>query len=242
MGWVYMLFVLKKNRLILGILILSLVAFGCGMLKSAEFLNEETFLPSEGRTIIIDAGHGAPDGGAVGNTGVLEKDINLSVALALQKFFEAGGTNVILTRSDDNGIYDISDSIKSKKVSDIKNREKIIEESNADAYISIHMNKFPQKQYSGPQVFFSANNESSEKLAQCVQKDMIAALNPDSKREIKKADGSIYLLKHSKIPSILIECGFLSNPEEEKKLTDENYQKQVAWAIYCGVVRYFDEK
>ena len=237
-----MLFVLKKNKLILGLLILSFVVFACGILKSAVFSDKETFLPSEGRTIIIDAGHGAPDGGAVGQSGVLEKDLNLAVAEALQKFLEAGGTHVILTRSDDNGIYDTSGSIKSKKVSDIKNREKLMQESNADAFISIHMNKFPQKQYSGPQVFYSVNDEDSKKLAECVQHNMISALSPVSEREIKEAYDSIYLLKNATIPAILIECGFLSNDIEEKKLLDKNYQKQIAWSIYCGIIQYFDDK
>ncbi|MBQ3118657.1 MAG: N-acetylmuramoyl-L-alanine amidase [Clostridia bacterium] len=237
-----MLFVLKKNSLVFGFLILSLVVFACGILKSAVFSNQQTFLPSEGRTIIIDAGHGAPDGGAVGQSGVLEKDLNLAVAKALQNFLEAGGTQVILTRSDDNGIYDVSGSIKSKKVSDIKNREKLMQESDADAFISIHMNKFPQKQYSGPQVFYSVNHDDSKKLAECVQHNMIAALSPVSEREIKEAYDSIYLLKNAAIPAILIECGFLSNDLEEKKLLDENYQKQVAWSIYCGIIQYFDDK
>lgn len=237
-----MLFVLKKNRLIFGFLILSLVVFVCGALKSAVFSNTETFLPSEGRTIIIDAGHGAPDGGAVGNSGVQEKDLNLSVALTLQKFLEAGGTEIVLTRSDDNGIYDVSGSIKSKKVSDIKNREKLMEEVDADAFISIHMNKFTEPQYSGPQVFYSTNDESGELLAKCVQRNLIAALNPVSEREVKEAYDSIYLLKNATIPAILIECGFLSNAQEEKKLLDENYQKQLAWAVYCGIIEYFNEK
>ena len=104
-----MLFILKKNRLISGFLILLLLAFVGGIIKTAVPSDEETFLPSVGRRIIIDAGHGAPDGGAVGDSGILEKDINLSVALYLQKFLESGGTDVILTRSDDNGIYDVSD-------------------------------------------------------------------------------------------------------------------------------------
>ncbi len=237
-----MLFVLKKNRLVLGFLILSAVVFACGILKPIVFSSKETFLPSEGRTIIIDAGHGAPDGGAVGTSGVLEKDLNLAVAKALQKFLEAGGTQVILTRSDDNGIYDVSGSIKSKKVSDIKNREKLMQESDADAFISIHMNKFPQKQYSGPQVFYSVNNENSKTLAECVQHNLITVLSPKSERETKEAYDSIYLLKNATVPAILIECGFLSNAEEEKKLTDEKYQKQIAWAIYCGIIQYFDEK
>lgn len=237
-----MLFVLKKHRLILGFLILTIIVFACGILKSAMFSDKETFLPSEGRTIIIDAGHGAPDGGAVGQSGVLEKDLNLAVAQALQKFLEAGGTQVIVTRSDDNGIYDVSGSIKSKKVSDIKNREKLMQESDADAFISIHMNKFPEEKYSGPQVFYSTNDDSSKNLAECVQKNLITVLAPKSEREVKEAYDSIYLLKNATIPAVLIECGFLSNHSEEKKLLDENYQKQIAWAIYCGVVQYFDEK
>lgn len=237
-----MLFVFKKNRLISGILILSALVFVCGILKSIVFSDVETFLPSEGRTIIVDAGHGSPDGGAVGTSGVLEKDLNLSVAKALQNFLESGGTQVILTRSDDNGIYDVSGSIKNKKVSDIKNREKLMQESDADAFISIHMNKFPQKQYSGPQVFYSVNDDDSKILAECVQKNMITVLAPKSERETKEAYDSIYLLKNATVPAILIECGFLSNDEEEKKLTEEKYQKQIAWAIYCGIIQYFDEK
>ena len=237
-----MLFVFRKKKIILSLAVLSLMVCACGALKETVIFEKEVFLPSEGRTIIIDAGHGAPDGGAVGSTGILEKDLNLSVAMKLQKFFESNGTNVIITRSDDNGIYDISGSIKNKKVSDIKNREEIIAESNADLFISIHMNKFPESKYSGPQVFFSANNKSSELLAKCIQGSMIKALNPENKREIKKADGSIYLLKKAKIPAVLVECGFLSNSLEEQKLIDEKYQRQLAWSMYCGIIEYFDEK
>ncbi len=237
-----MLFILKKNRLILGFLILSLFVFACGIIKTAVYSDEETFLPSVGKKVIIDAGHGAPDGGAVGKSGTLEKDINLSVALALQKLFESGGTEVILTRSDDKGIYDVSGSIKNKKVSDIKNREKIINESDADVFISIHMNKFPDEQYSGPQVFYSPNHDDSQALAECIQKSMIAALNPESAREIKKAGKDIYLLHNAHIPAVLAECGFLSNSAEEKLLTDEKYQRQIAWSVYCGVIEYFNEK
>lgn len=186
--------------------------------------------------------HGAPDGGAVGSAGVLEKDLNLSIALKLQQFLEQGGTSVILTRSDDNGIYDVSGSIRNKKNSDLKNREKLMKESSADAFISIHMNKFSDSQYSGPQVFFSPNNEKSESLAKMVQSSLIEGLAPPSSREVKKADGSIYLLKQAQLPAILVECGFLSNESEQQKLLDEGYQKQVAWAIYCGIIKYFGEE
>ncbi len=148
---------------------------------------------------------------------------------------------MIVTRSDDNGIYDVSGSIRSKKNSDLKNREKIITESGADIFISIHMNKFSESKYSGPQVFYSANNEKSKVMAECVQKSMTECLKPSSVRDIKKADGSIYLLKKAEIPAILIECGFLSNSEEEQKLIDEDYQKQIAWSIYAGILKYYDK-
>ncbi len=237
-----MMFVFKKSRLFSGILILFFIVFVCGIMKSAVFSDKETFLPSEGKTIIIDAGHGAPDGGAVGDSGVLEKDLNLAVAQRLQKFMESGGVQVLLTRSDDNGIYDISGSIKNKKVSDIKNREKFMQETDADVFVSIHMNKFSEKQYSGPQVFYSVNDDDSKRLAECIQGNMISALSPKSEREIKPADKNIYLLKNATIPAVLVECGFLSNPEEEIKLKDENYQRKLAWAIYCGLIEYFNEK
>ena len=178
----------------------------------------------------------------MGSAGVLEKDLNLAIAQKLQQFLEQGGTNVIVTRSDDNGIYDVSGNIRSKKNSDLKNREKLMKESSADAFVSVHMNKFPDGQYSGPQVFFSGNNEKSEGLAKQVQSALIEALAPPSSRDVKKADGSIYLLKQAKLPAILVECGFLSNEEEQKKLLDDSYQTQVAWAIYCGILKYFNEE
>lgn len=204
--------------------------------------SRRTFLPTESKIVIVDAGHGAPDGGAIGSAGIPEKDLNLAVAKKLQQFLEQGGTNVLLTRSDDNGIYDISQSIKSKKKTDMINREKIMDESGADAFISIHMNKFSDSQYSGPQVFYSKNDERSEVLANQVQENLNEALLPESPRNIKKADSNIYLLKQAHLPAILVECGFLSNEEEQKKLIDDDYQKQIAWAIYCGVIKYFNEE
>lgn len=237
-----MLFVFKRKKVLAALLVLVVAVFLSGVLKEHIFKDKETFMPASEKTIIIDAGHGSPDGGAVGESGVLEKDLNLSVAIMLQKFFESGGTNVLLTRSDDNGIYDVSGSIKNKKVSDIKNREEFIKSVDAEVFISIHMNKFPESKYSGPQVFYSKNNEQSEVLANCIQKSMIAALNPKSKREVKQADSSIYLLSHTDIPAVLVECGFLSNAEEEKMLQDEKYQRQLAWSVYCGIIEYFNEK
>ncbi len=177
----------------------------------------------------------------MGINGVMEKDLNLSVALHLQTFLEQGGTGVVLTRSDDNGIYDVSDTVRSKKNSDMKNREKLLNFSGADAFVSIHMNRFSDSKYSGPQVFYSKNCSESKELAERIQESMKQSLHPAMEREIKKADDGIYLLKKAKIPAVLVECGFISNPEEQQKLSDENYRKEVAWAIYCGITRYFNE-
>ena len=171
----------------------------------------------------------------------MEKDLNFTVARYLQSLLEQGGAHVVLTRSDDKGIYDVSGNIRNKKNSDMKNRERLIKESGADAFISIHMNKFSDEQYSGPQVFYSANDERSKMLAEKLQSSLTACLKPQKEREIKKADGGIYLLKKAEIPAVLVECGFLSNRQEERKLMDENYQKEIAWAIYCGIIHYFDE-
>ena len=144
-----------------------------------------------------------------------------------------------MTRADEQGIYDSDGTIRNKKRSDMSNREKLMNDSDADVFLSIHMNKFTDSKYSGPQVFYSSNKEESKELAQILQEELIAVLNPESQREIKKATNDIYLLKKAKVPAVLVECGFLSNAKEEEKLKDEEYQKEVAWAIYCSIIKYF---
>lgn len=233
------MFIRKWNvALLAAILVVAVVAVG---LLGQNWREAQTVsIPSFGKRVIVDAGHGFPDGGAVGELGIQEKDLNLKIAQYLQEFLEQSGTDVILTRSDDNGIYDVeSGNIKSKKRSDMFSREKIINQSDADAFVSIHMNKFTDAQYSGPQVFFSKNNAESKPFAQIVQQKLISTLEPESHREIKQANNDIYLLKKAKIPAVLIECGFLSNAKEEKLLVSDEYQRQVAWAIYGGIIEYF---
>ena len=121
----------------------------------------------------------------------------------------------------------------------MSNREELMNQSDADLFVSIHMNKFTDAKYSGPQVFYSPNKEKSKEMAQILQQELIHVLEPESQREIKKASGDIYLLKKAKIPAVLVECGFLSNHAEEQKLLDEQYQKETAWAIYASIVKYF---
>ena len=238
-----MIIFLKKQNLFLLIILIIISLMCAGLLFKKTPPAKTTSLPFLGKTIVLDAGHGKPDGGAVGNSGTEEDALNLEVTLFLQKFLEKSGINVVLTRADENGIFDEdAKSIKQKKVSDMHNREKIMNESGADVFLSIHMNKFTEAKYSGPQVFYSSQFEEARALAEIIQKELISELHPKMEREIKKADSGIYLLKNAEIPAVLVECGFLSNPEEEKLLKTEKYKESIAWAIYKGIVTYFSEK
>jgi len=239
LGLVVVLVIIKKWNLILLCSIFMLSILSLGLLVRRSDTKETAAVPGFGKRIIIDAGHGEPDGGAVGNHGVLEKDLNLAISRYLQGYLEQGGVEVILTRSDDSGIYDAENkTIRQKKRSDLKNRENLIKNSEADLFVSIHMNKFSDSKYSGPQVFFSANHKDSKPLAEQIQQEMIAVLKPPSERTVKQAGKEIYLMQKAKIPAVLIECGFLSNDREEQLLMNEEYQKKAAWAIYCGIIKY----
>ncbi len=238
-----MLIFIKKGNLFLlaGILFLSVLGVGLALRRS-EKIHEVMAVPGFGKRIILDAGHGEPDGGAEGLGGILEKDLNLNIVHFLQAYLEQSGMEVWLTRSDDEGIYDAgSRTIRQKKRSDLHNRQTIMNTSDADLFVSIHMNKFEDPKYSGPQVFYSGQQKESKELADCLQHALISVLKPVSERTVKKAGKDIYLLSHAEIPAVLIECGFLSNAEEAALLQTEEYQKKVAWAIYCGLVQYFAE-
>lgn len=198
-------------------------------------------LPVSDKIIVLDAGHGYPDKGAENTRGVSESNINLAITKKLQGLLEQSGCNVILTRSDENGIYDLnSNTIREKKVSDIKNRVKIGNESSADAFISIHLNKIPQSQYYGWQTFFKQNNEKSEQLAKSIQEELNSSIQRENNREALKISGK-YIIEHVEIPTVIVECGFLSNPEEQNLLKEDNYQNKLAWGIYNGIMDYFYE-
>ena len=173
--------------------------------------------------------------------GTTEAQTNLKIALKLQTLLEQSGSTVILTRSDENAIYDIdSNTLKEKKISDIHNRVKIGNESQADIFVSIHLNKIPQNQYDGWQTFYKANDESSIKLAQSIQTNLNDAIQKENKRVPMKLD-TVYIMKHVEIPITIVECGFLSNPEEERQLLTDEYQDKLAWGIYNGIIDYFYE-
>lgn len=183
---------------------------------------------------------GKPDEGAVGLFGTTEQAINLSISLKLQKLIEQCGAKVILTRSDENGIYSIdSKSIREKKVSDIKNRVDLGNNSNADIFISIHLNKYPPSEiYRGWQTFYQNKNDESENLATLIQNNINKNIDYENNRTPMKIT-DVYIMKNVTIPTVIVECGFLSNSEETTLLKDDTYQYKLAWGIFLGIQEYF---
>lgn len=191
-------------------------------------------------TIIIDPGHGGEDGGAVAN-GIVEKDINLYISQKLESIFTASGFNVILTRNKDEMINSDGDTIARRKVSDMKNRLTLFNKSENNIVISIHQNKFTQEKYSGAQIFYSKRNKNSEKLAQSIRNSIVTYLQPYNNRECKIANKDIYLLYNSNVPSIIVECGFISNVAEAEMLKKDVYQNKLAYSIYIGFLEYINK-
>lgn len=189
-------------------------------------------------TVILDAGHGGEDGGASSADGILEKELNLSIAEQIGAELERQGISVIYTRTEDILLYDRNVDYKGrKKLLDLAARLKIARETENSVFVSIHMNSFPQKQYHGLQVYYSAHHPLSQALALSVQNTVKETLDPSNQRKIKKADSSIYLLDRNEKPAILIECGFLSNDEEARKLATDDYQEKLSRSIAQGLLQ-----
>lgn len=231
--------ILHRKRL-LTVICMVIVAFGICLANTKEKDTVQTVaLPVTNKVIVLDAGHGIPDEGAQSSNGVSEASINLKIALKVQNLLEQSGATVILTRSDENAIYDIdSKTLRQKKISDIHNRVKIGNESSADIFVSIHLNKILQGEYWGWQCFYKEGNENSMKLAKIIQENLNGAIQKDNKRVAMKID-NVYIIKHVEIPTAIVECGFLSNEEEEKQLLLDEYQDKLAWGIYNGIISYF---
>ena len=198
-----------------------------------------TSLPISGKVIVLDAGHGTPDEGAQSSKGTTEAESNLAITLKVQKLLEQSGAHVVLTRSDEKSIYDLdSKTLKQKKISDIHNRVKIGNSASADIFVSIHLNKIPQQEYTGWQCFYNSKNEHSKKLAEMIQENLNQAIQKENERIAMKLD-KVYIMKHVEIPISIVECGFLSNPQEEQELLQDSYQERLAWGIYNGILSYF---
>lgn len=222
----------KKIEIGMSCLLLVLVLICATNLK--EIVNASE---TSKRIVVIDAGHGGVDPGKVGVNNALEKDINLQIAKLLREKLEAEGMTVIMTRDSDKGLYYEGDS--NKKISDMKKRCEIIDESGCILAVSIHQNSYHEESVSGPQVFYYSDSEKGEKLAAEVQKQLIEILNP-VKIRAQKSNDSYYLLKNVSCPVIIVECGFLSNWNEATYLCDMAYQDKVAEAICKGIINYAD--
>lgn len=223
----------------------KLIVFICFLVMTVSiisfFSHDKTSVFSESITkcIIIDAGHGFPDGGAVGKNGTVESELNLKVARLTKKELQKKGYSVIMTREDENAIAS-GNKIASLKRTDMHKRLDIINSSPADMFISIHMNKFSDSRYGGAQVIYSSNYEQSETLAACLQNKLHSLKENQQKRIILRAPNSIYLMKNAKIPAVIVECGFLSNDYDEKLLNTKKYQKKLAAAIASGIEDYYN--
>ena len=231
----------KRFFLILSFIFISIATYAVINTQSSNSVKVNA-LPITNKTIVIDAGHGKPDEGAVGFNGTTEEAITLSIALKLQKYIEQSGAKVILTRSDENGIYSLdSKSIRNKKVSDIKNRVEIGNNSDADVFISIHLNKFPSEMYRGWQTVYQKQNGDSKILAKYIQDDLGKNIEFKNDR-VPMPISDIYIMEHVKIPTVIVECGFLSNPQESEMLKGEDYQNKLSWGIFVAIQDYFQNQ
>ena len=188
--------------------------------------------------VVIDAGHGGVDGGAVSCTGVYESHINLQIALKLEDLMHLLGVRTVMIRDTDRSVYTSGNTIAAQKVSDIRERLRIVNNTPNALYISIHQNNFNDPKYSGAQVFSNAQ-ASSKEISERMQTALRNYLNPNNKRQVKQAS-SVYMMEHINCTGLLIECGFLSNPEEEALLRDENYQKDLSCVIAATITEYLN--
>jgi len=193
--------------------------------------------------IVIDPGHGGSDGGAVGTGGLVEKDVNLALSLALADQFRAAGYRVVLTRSDDRSIHDPGvTGVRRQKTSDLHNRLALMQQYPGGIVLCIHQNQFSQSQYSGGQVFYGTRSpEKSKALAQAIQTNLKAMLQPGNNREIKEACDTLYLMRSAPGTAVLVECGFLSNPDEARLLARADYQRRVAFVIFASTLQYLQK-
>lgn len=233
----------KRSLLGLGMLfclILGMVAWG--ILHIEQVQPVFSVQGEEQPVVILDPGHGGIDGGAEANN-LIEKDINLAIALNLRDFLSVQGFRVIMTREDDRSIHEEGlTQISRQKRSDMYQRLKIIEDHPEAIFISVHQNKFEQSSSRGAQIFYSQNDPQSKVLAQKLQDSFQQNLQPDNTRQIKPAENNLFLLYEAQIPAVMAECGFLSNPEEAHNLSTEQYQQQTAFTIYCGLMDYLQDE
>lgn len=230
----------KQWMLRLGALALCAVSvFYAGKETLQKVNSGKTQTVKERPCVVIDAGHGGFDPGKVGINGVLEKDVNLSIAEMVKMFLEADDIEVVMTRESDAGLYAESDS--NKKVQDMKNRIGIIEEADPMVTVSIHQNSYHEEYVHGAQVFYYTSSTGGKELAGFLQRRLVEDIDPSNTR-VEKENDSYYLLKKTSSPIVIVECGFLSNREEADALSNRAYQEKIAWSIHLGIIQYINDQ
>ena len=230
--------VVRKNTLIvIGILIICF--FVSVFSITATLKASGSNLSPTGITVVIDAGHGGIDGGVSGvKTGVCESELNLKMAFCLKECFNSAGIKTVLTRTDENGLYGVYNDLTFKR-RDMENRRKIIEKAKPDMVISLHMNKFSTTSRRGAQVFFDEKKENSVLLAKSVQQSLNDM--PECVKKTSALKGDYYIINSHSYPACIVECGFLSNPDDERLLLTEEYRQKIAYAIFKGAIDYLSK-
>ncbi len=231
-------------RFFVFVLIFSFTVFCFVCFANKDFRVRDTFdekVADNTPIVIIDAGHGGEDGGTVGVNGVYEKELNLKIAKKLETMLKSAGIRTVMTRNEDILLYDRNEDYEGrKKILDMAKRLKISQSYENAIFISIHMNSFPIAKYRGLQVYYSPNDPLSKELAEKIQVMTTDVLTQENTRKIKASGGKIFLLDRMDIPSVLVECGFLSNPTECEMLCDEAYQNELAATICCAILEHID--
>ena len=242
----------KCNNLLYSLFFALIGALACGIILIFSFFIND-FMKSKSNaepvinesspvTIVIDAGHGGEDAGAIASDNTYEKDLNLEISRVLCSLFELNGTPVKMTRTEDILLYDYYGDLDNykgqKKIYDLKNRLRIAEELDNSIYVGIHMNKFPVEKYNGMQIYYSKNNEKSQIIASKIKDTNKQYLQPSNKRQIKASDSSIYVLHNITVPAVLIECGFISNENELALLKSSDYQCKLAIALFSAISNF----
>lgn len=231
--------VVKSKKSVLSLVFIAFLGVMFGV--SLRFLpvRNTFFSRTEKRVIVVDAGHGLPDGGAVGVNGTVEQEINLKVSLKVAEVLKSKDFDVVLTREGEESLaFDEDSTIRHMKVEDMKKRRDIINESDADLFLSVHMNSFPDESAHGLRFFYAGNQPEIAELAEKMQ-DNVSRVSGAKPYAVKKVSENLYLMKDINVPAILAECGFLSNPEEEKKLNDDEYISKLAWALADAIGEYY---
>ncbi len=229
---------MKKPYLLLGTLLVAAAAVLPMLSRDSERDVSGSAMAKDAPCVVLDAGHGGNDPGKVGINGAQEKDLNLEIMLLVKKYLEADDIRVVVTRDTDTGLYDADAS--NKKVQDMKRRLALIEEAAPAVTVSIHQNSYPEEYVRGAQVFYYTGSQEGKKLAEKIQARLVEKVDTDNRRTVK-ANDSYYLLKKTSSVIVIVECGFLSNPEEAEKLCDREYQEKLAWEIHIGIIQYLNE-